>query len=183
MDLIVLVDEQDRVVGFGEKMEVHKQGLLHRAFSVFIFRNREQLELLLQRRHSTKYHCPNLWTNTCCSHPRPDEEIMVAAARRLKEEMNIEVELKYRGVFQYIAKFDNGLIENEVDHVFVGVCDLDMVSPNPEEVSEYRWESVQKIEYELRKNPENFTPWFGLALDLALEDREKQQYQRLCRIC
>lgn len=169
---LILVNDLDEVIGTEEKLKAHQLGLLHRAFSVFIFRDNAGLELLLQRRHPAKYHCGNLWTNTCCSHPRPGEAVAEAAHRRLKEEMGFEAALEPRGHFQYRADFANGLIENEVDHVFVGFANPENITPNPEEVSECRWVPVDQLRYELQEKPDSFTPWFSQALDLALIESE-----------
>lgn len=172
LDKVILVNERDEATGAEEKLKAHQDGLLHRAFSVFIFRDTHAgLELLLQRRHPGKYHCGNLWTNTCCSHPRPNETVMDAGLRRLMEEMGFEANLEPRGVFQYKAHFDNGLTEHEVDHVLVGFADPEKIEPNPEEVGEYRWAPIDQIKYELLENPDIFTPWFGQALEVALMEQ------------
>jgi isopentenyl-diphosphate delta-isomerase len=128
---VILVDEYDNPIGTAEKLEAHRESLCHRAFSVFILRNSNGLEVLLQQRAKHKYHSPLLWTNTCCSHPRPGEEVIAAGQRRLKEEMGLEIALKSLGSFHYIAHFDNGLTENEVDHVLVGYWNQEPIMPNP----------------------------------------------------
>lgn len=171
-DSVILVNAQDVEIGIEEKLKAHQLGLLHRAFSVFIFRDNGGLELLMQRRHPAKYHCGNLWTNTCCSHPRQGESILDAANRRLKEEMGFTADLEERGVFQYTAHFDNGLTENEVDHVLVGFADPEKIAPHPEEVSEYRFIPINQLKYELLENPDLFTPWFAQALEVALMEVE-----------
>lgn len=168
MTQIVLVNEKDEVIGYGDKMETHIKALLHRAFSVFIFRKSDKLEILLQKRDSEKYHCGNLWTNTCCGHPYPDESIEHAGQRRLFEEMGINISLKYKGVFHYTAKFENGLTENEIDHVLVGEYHNEVITPNPLEVSEYRWVTPEALKEEIKKQPNTFTPWLLPALELAL---------------
>src|SRR5689334_9028970 len=117
---VILVDEQDNPLGFAEKLTAHQQGLCHRAFSVFVLRKNPEWEILLQQRAQDKYHSPNLWTNTCCSHPLPGETIQSAAERRLKEECGISLPLTIIGRFHYIAELDNGLTENEVDYVLLG---------------------------------------------------------------
>jgi len=164
MEEVILVDEFDTPVGVMEKMEAHRKALLHRAFSVFIF-NRKG-EMLLQRRALSKYHSGGLWTNACCSHPRPDEDTSQAARRRLSEELGFAVPLEKIFDFTYRSEFDNGLTEYEFDHVYVGYYEQE-VSPNPEEVSEYRWLSPEAIEVELAAFPAHYTSWFHLALPLV----------------
>ena len=166
-ELVILVDEQDNPIGTAEKLEAHRQNLCHRAFSVFICRFRPELEILLQQRASDKYHSPNLWTNTCCSHPRPGEDTIEAGQRRLKEEMGIESSLKSLGSFHYIAHFDNGLTENEVDHVLVGMTDLDTFQPNPAEARAWRWVAVSELKKEMAQRPGDFTPWLARALTIV----------------
>lgn len=161
---VILVDENDNPVGTAEKLEAHRNNLRHRAFSVFIFKKQPDLQLLLQQRAQNKYHSANLWTNTCCSHPRPGEDIIKAGERRLMEEMGIEAELKSVGNFHYVAHFDNGLVENEIDHVLIGQSSTENFSPNPEESQAHRWISLVELEKEIKKNPEQFTPWFEQAL-------------------
>ena len=172
-DELILVDAQDQEIGTASKQEAHEKALMHRAFSVFIFRQTEQgCELLLQQRNLEKYHCGGLWTNTCCSHPRPGEETLEAGKRRLFEEMGFEVDLTYAGVFHYIAKFDNGLTENEVDHVLVGWYKDEMIQPNKDEVADYRWVSAAEIENQIKAQPKAYTPWFAQALSIALKEKE-----------
>jgi isopentenyl-diphosphate delta-isomerase len=147
---VILVDEHDHPLGTAEKLQAHQEGLCHRAFSVFILRinHAKNVEILLQQRAGTKYHSPLLWTNTCCSHPRPNEDIIAAGQRRLKEEMGIEADLESLGRFHYIAHFTNGLTENEVDHVLVGYCQDDEFHPNQNEVEAYRWISFFDLKHE-----------------------------------
>ncbi len=164
---VILVDEQDRPLGTAEKLTAHQQGLCHRAFSVFIFRQQPELKVLIQQRASHKYHTPNLWTNTCCSHPRPGEDTLQAGQRRLKEEMGIETVLKWAGSFHYIAPFKNGLTENEYDHVLIGTVTDEIIQFDPEEVQAYRWVNLQELQTELTQHPEKFTPWLQKALDIA----------------
>ena len=164
MEMITLVDRQDREIGSAEKMQAHRQGKLHRAFSIFVF-NRKG-ELLLQKRSPQKYHSRSLWTNTCCSHPRPGEAIGDAAARRLREEMGFGCALRWRFHFIYRAELEEGLIEHEFDHVFVGEYD-GPVTPDPEEVSDHRWISLVALQEEVRTAPEQFTVWFKIALARA----------------
>jgi len=164
---VILVDEQDGPTGIEEKLKAHQEGLCHRAFSIFIFQNAEDPYLLLQQRASCKYHSPNLWTNTCCSHPRTGEDIIQTGKRRLKEEMGIETELSWVSKFHYVAHFENGLIENEIDHVLVGNLQDEAICYNPNEVQAYRWIPLTQLKKELSDHPEKFTPWLAKALELA----------------
>jgi isopentenyl-diphosphate delta-isomerase len=159
---VILVSEKDEPIGIMNKLEAHQKGLLHRAFSVFLFNSKG--ELLLQQRSLFKYHSPGLWSNTCCSHPRPGENSLHAASRRLKEEMSIEAHLVPKTIFTYYSKFDNGLIEHEVDHVFTGIYDKDPII-NPEEVNDFSWKSMSDIHEEIKAHPEKFTSWFKIALE------------------
>jgi len=167
---VILINAADEPVGTAEKQFAHEKGLLHRAFSVFIFyRINESPELLLQQRAKNKYHAGGLWTNTCCGHPRPQETVLAAAERRLQEEMGLSIALKEIGTFQYTAYFDNGLTENEIDHVFVGFATSKKVTINPTEAENYRWIDLPTLEQELTKFSEQFTPWFALALPIAIK--------------
>jgi isopentenyl-diphosphate delta-isomerase len=156
---VILVDENDQEIGVMEKNSAHELGLLHRAFSVFIFN--EKNELLLQQRAATKYHSPNQWANTCCSHPYPNETLDDAASRRLKEEMGISCELHKLFSFTYKATMDNGLIEHEIDHVFVGNCEQNP-QPNPEEVAQFKWISINDLKKEMIDYPQQYTEWFKI---------------------
>ncbi len=161
MTEVVLVNTYDETIGTMEKMEAHKKPHLHRAFSIFIFN--EQNEMLLQRRALTKYHSGGLWTNACCSHPYPGESVEDAAKRRLMEELGIRTPLKKAFDFIYQAEFDNGLFEHEFDHVFVGTYQ-GALSPDPCEVSDYCYRSLEQIKQDLSRSPAAFTPWFKIAL-------------------
>ncbi len=165
MEYVVLVDEQDNPIGKMEKQQAHIEGLLHRAFSIFIFNSENKL--LLQKRASSKYHCGGLWTNSCCSHPRENENIQDAANRRLVEEMGMQCSLKPIFTFMYKAEFDNGLIEHEFDHVFFGESNQ-TPNINTEEVEAYRYISMDALQQEIKEFPEKFTPWFIIALDRVL---------------
>ncbi len=158
---VILVDEQDKAIGAGPKLEVHADGRLHRAFSVFVFNRAGQL--LMHQRAETKYHSGGLWTNTCCGHPRPGESVADAASRRLGEEMGFDCELIEIGVFTYRAELDHDLIEHEIDHVFTGRYDVDP-SPAPEEVQAWEWVEVADLRERLIAEPERFTAWFPFAL-------------------
>lgn len=149
-----------------EKMEAHEKAVLHRAFSIFIFNSKG--ELLLQQRAAHKYHSPLLWTNTCCSHPRPEEDTLKAAKRRLKEEMGLISSLKHAFHFIYKTPFDNGLTEHELDHVFVGTTDA-LPQLNREEVEDYRYSSLDILSDEMTQHPENFTSWFNICLPKVKE--------------
>lgn len=167
-EYVILVDEQDREIGLAEKLSAHEKNLLHRAFSVFVFRQTPQLELLLQQRGLDKYHSPGLWTNTCCSHPRQGEATLAAGERRLEEELGIKVSLKDVGWFQYNAHFPNGLAEHEIDHVLIGEAAPDVaITPNPQEVHAYRWITLADLQKEVAAHPDHFTPWLLKALALA----------------
>jgi len=161
MEQVILVNEKDQQVGVMKKLLAHEQGLLHRAFSIFIFNRKGQL--LLQHRAATKYHSGGLWTNTCCSHPSPGEELLDAANRRLMEEMGMTCSLKHLFSFKYKVNLDHQLVEHELDHVFVAVSDQ---TPrlNPQEADEYRYESPGILLEEIDQNPDEFTEWFKISL-------------------
>lgn len=169
IEQVILVDEFDHPQGTAEKLQAHREGLCHRAFSVFLYRNNHTIEVLIQQRAKEKYHSPNLWTNTCCSHPRPGEKILMAAERRLYEEIGVKLPLKTIGRFHYIAHFDNGLTENEVDHVVIGEIIDENIEPNPAEVQATRWISIPDLQNELSAHPEQFTPWLKHVLDTVVE--------------
>ncbi len=162
MDLnqVVLVDEQDNALGLCEKMEAHEKGLLHRAFSVFIFNKKG--DMLLQQRAREKYHSGGLWTNACCSHPAPGETTPDAAHRRLMEELGFDTSIHKVYDFVYRADFSNGLTEYEFDHVFAGEYE-DKPVPDPREVMDWCYKSVPLIAGELEQSPDKYTAWFRLA--------------------
>jgi len=157
---VILVNTKDEEVGFMEKMEAHQKATLHRAFSVFIFNNKG--EMLLQQRAAKKYHSGGLWTNACCSHPRPGEETAVAANRRLLEEMGFSVPLKKIFDFTYKTSFENGLTEFEYDHVYAGHYEGKIIV-NPEEVQDFCFKGMNEIKDSLQSYPQKFTAWFHLA--------------------
>ncbi|MRG46934.1 isopentenyl-diphosphate Delta-isomerase [Chitinophaga sp. SYP-B3965] len=163
---VILVNEQDEPVGTMEKLEAHQKGLLHRAFSVFVVN--PQGEMLLQQRALDKYHSGGLWTNTCCSHPLPGEDVLSAAHRRLMEEMGFDCPLKEVFSFTYRAEFDNGLTEHEFDHVFFGEYDGPVV-PDADEVEAVRYLSLDVIRRLLVEEPDSFTHWFHLAFPKMVE--------------
>jgi len=161
IEYVLLVDENDNDTGVMEKLQAHQKGLLHRAISVFVFN--DQNELLLQQRAAEKYHSPLLWTNTCCSHPRPGEVLIDAAHRRLMEEMNLACELTYGFSFTYRAVLEGGLIEHEFDHIFFGQTNS-LPDPSPAEVYSWKYLSLDDIEEEIKGFPERYTSWFKLML-------------------
>ena len=167
-EMVVLVDEKDQEIGLAEKMHAHQHGLLHRAFSVFILRKRnDDFEVLLQQRNSAKYHCGGLWSNTCCSHPRENEDIIVAGQRRLLEEMGLDMKLSVLDSFIYRAEFSNGLVEHEYDHVLLGFYNDEKINLNPEEVQDCRWISIPELQKQLINEPTLYTPWLQPALNVV----------------
>jgi len=163
---VILVNEQDEQTGTIAKMEAHRKALLHRAFSIFIFNNKG--EMLLQQRAMGKYHSPGLWTNTCCSHPRPGEDVEAAAGRRLKEEMGIDAPLHKIFDFIYRTEFDNGLTEFEFDHVYTGVYN-GQLNPDRQEVQDYCFRSMEDIGQDLQRRPEKYSAWFRIAFPKLLK--------------
>lgn len=161
-----MVNEQDEQVGAMEKIQAHRQALLHRAFSVFVFNDKG--EMLLQQRAAGKYHSGGLWTNACCSHPRPGEITGEAAVRRLKEEMGFEAKLYKLFDFIYKTEFDNGLSEHEFDHVFAGVYN-GAISPDKAEVQDYCFKSMNDIKESLLLRPDQYTVWFRIAFPMVKE--------------
>lgn len=160
-EFVVLVDENDQAIGLEEKLKAHQLGLLHRALSVLIFNSDKKL--LLQQRAAHKYHTPSLWANTCCSHPRENESLKDATNRRLQEEMGMIAELKPAFTFLYKADFDNGLIEHEFDHVWIGYSD-DYPIINTEEVADFKWLSLDEIDQDILEHPEKYTAWFKILM-------------------
>jgi isopentenyl-diphosphate delta-isomerase len=171
---VILVDKEDTPVGTAEKMEAHEKGLLHRAFSVFIFN--EKGEMLLQQRAKTKYHSGGLWTNACCSHPAPGETTADAAVRRLQEELGFATMVNKVFDFMYKASFENGLIENEFDHVFTGKYEGD-VHFNTAEVMNVSFKSLQEIKDSLKTDPQKYTAWFQIAFP-KIEEWWKKEFLR-----
>ena len=164
VEYVILVNNNDQPLGAMEKMEAHEKGMLHRAFSIFIFNS--EGKLLMQRRADEKYHSAGLWTNTVCSHPRTGEKILEAAHRRLKEEMGIDCDLEEVYSFTYKAHVGDGMTEHEFDHVFVGHSD-EIPVPDPEEVSEWKYVSLDWLLNDVKENPGDYTIWFAKILDQA----------------
>jgi len=158
MGQVILVNKKDTAVGAEEKMKAHLQGKLHRAFSVILFNKKG--EVLIQKRAKSKYHSPGLWTNTCCSHPKPGEDLKEAATRRLKEEMGISCNLKKVFNFIYRAKLGS-LTEHEFDHVFLGRFD-GKPKPSKKEVEDWQWIKLADLGTDIKKNPQKYTPWFRI---------------------
>lgn len=163
---VILVNEKDEQIGLMSKLEAHEKALLHRAFSVFIFNDKN--ELMLQQRALSKYHSPGLWTNTCCSHQREGESNLQAGTRRLREEMGFETPLQEKTSFIYKAPFDNGLTEHELDHIMVGYYN-EAPAVNKEEVESWKWMSLEKVKEDIGVNPENYTAWFKIIFDKFYE--------------
>src|SRR6266545_5866525 len=169
MEWVILVNEEDRAVGREEKIAAHAAGLLHRAFSIFVFDPSGRL--LLQRRASGKYHSAGRWSNTCCGHPRPEESLEGAAHRRLREEMGFSCPLTRIAAYRYRAALDNGLVENEVDHLLVGEFDGEP-SPDPGEAAEWRWVDPGAIRRDALSVPSRYTVWFPGCLEQVLAARK-----------
>jgi isopentenyl-diphosphate delta-isomerase len=163
---VILVNEKDEQIGTMPKLEAHEKAALHRAFSVFVFNHKN--ELMLQQRANHKYHSPNLWTNTCCSHQRVGETNIEAGKRRLQEEMGFVTELKDTISFIYKAPFDNGLTEHEFDHILVGYYNQEPLI-NAEEVSDWKWMSLEAVKNDMVANPRDYTEWFKIIFDKFYE--------------
>ena len=163
---VILVNEQDEKIGLMPKMEAHEKACLHRAFSVFVFNN--QNELMLQQRALNKYHSPGLWTNTCCSHQRDGETNIEAGKRRLQEEMGFVTNLEESISFIYKTPFDNGLTEHEYDHVLLGVYN-DTPNINKEEVADWKWMSLEDIKSDIKRSSSQYTEWFKIIFDRFYE--------------
>lgn len=166
-EIIICVDTNDNEIGYIEKMDAHVKGILHRALSIFIFNDKN--EVLLQKRYSGKYHSPSLWTNTCCTHPNKNENTIAAANRRLEEEMGFSCSLTEVFSFLYYVEFDNNLIEHEFDHVFFGRYNGN-IKINPLEVEDYKWISLDEILADLKRNPNNYTFWFKYIIDNHIDE-------------
>lgn len=163
---VILVDEKDRPLGLMEKLEAHRQGLLHRAFSVFVLNANN--ELMLQQRAHHKYHSGGLWTNTCCSHPRDGETVDDAAHRRLQEEMGFDCLIYKAFEFTYRAKLDKGMIEHEYDHLFIGRFSGEP-KINPDEVADWKWMNIKAVSNDIDENPDLYTAWFKIIYQRFLK--------------
>ena len=171
---VILVDEEDNQIGLMPKMEAHLKGKLHRAFSIIIFNS--DRKILLQKRASTKYHTPNLWSNTCCSHQREGEDNINAGKRRLNEEMGFVTNLYNFSSFIYRVEFSNGLIEHENDHIMLGVFD-GAPKPNPNEVDEWKWIDIDILVEDMQINPNHYTAWFMIIMNNYYESLKKWKLQ------
>jgi isopentenyl-diphosphate delta-isomerase len=163
---VIVVNEDDEETGLIGKLEAHSNDILHRAISVFVLNSSNQA--LLQQRADGKYHSAGLWSNTCCSHPKPGEETAAAAHRRLKEEMGFDCELEYLFPFRYRADVGGGLIENELDHVFIGWYN-GPITPSAEEVQDHKFIAISELLELVAREPQSFTTWFQLALPKFVE--------------
>ncbi len=159
---VILVNENDEQIGLMPKQEAHEKAILHRAFSVFIFNDNN--ELMLQQRALHKYHSPGLWTNTCCSHQRAGESSLEAGKRRLQEEMGFTSDINETTSFIYKAPFDNGLTEYEYDHILIGNYNEEPII-NIEEVASWKWMTMKSVKDDIKNNPENYTAWFKIIFD------------------
>jgi isopentenyl-diphosphate delta-isomerase type 1 len=181
-DQVILVDAEDTAIGEMAKLPAHEDGRMHRAFSIVIYRIQDDgvVEVLMHKRADTKYHCPGLWTNTCCSHPQPGHSLLDCADERLTQEMGMAADLNRIGTFTYRAEFDNGLIEYEIDHVFIGEFDGGPINPDPGEVSNIKWMTLDQVISDIKARPNHYTPWVAQVLDMtktAIMDRQKNQAQ------
>jgi len=162
MDKLILVDEKDNVINYESKEKCHDgNGILHRAFSIFIFNDKKQL--LIQQRSEFKKLWPLYWSNTCCSHPRPNDDYKESAERRLKEEIGISSKLKYLYKFKYEAKYKNIGSENEICDVLIGKSN-DWITPNPKEIADYKWMDLNQLKNDVNQNPGKYTPWFKIEV-------------------
>ena len=163
---VILVNENDEQIGLMPKLEAHEKALLHRAFSVFVFNDKN--ELMLQQRAAHKYHSPKLWTNTCCSHQRDGETNIEAGKRRLQEEMGFVTTLEESISFIYKAPFDNGLTEHEYDHILIGKFNNEP-NINTDEVLNWKWKSLEAIKEDMILHPKLYTEWFKIIFDKFYE--------------
>lgn len=158
---LILVNSDDEVVGYAKKLPVHEQGLLHRAFSIMVFNDKN--EVLIHKRAVNKYHSGGLWTNACCSHPLKGEPLETTLHHKLQEEMGFDCELAYKYKFIYKAEFSNGLTEHELDYVYEGHYN-GAVNPNPDEASAYKWVNLEDVKIDAEQNPQIYTEWFKIIL-------------------
>jgi isopentenyl-diphosphate delta-isomerase len=174
---VILVDAHDQPMGFAEKHFAHEQGLRHRAISIVIVRKNSagQIETLLQKRDAGKYHAPNCWSNSCCSHPMPGESIQAAASRRLKEELGIQLPLTYLDRLDYKTQVSKTMIEHEIDHIFIALDQGQVCQPNPVEVSDIAWVTLDRLKASLHSSQidESFSPWCGFVMSVVFRNQAK----------
>ena len=164
---VILVDEHDNALGTQEKLRAHQNGgQLHRAFSLFI--RDDQDRILLQRRAQNKYHCPGLWSNSCCSHPQPGMSLLRCAQKRLQEELGFNTPLRKIGTMTYHLPLSKGLTEREFDHIYLGRYD-GAVAPDPSEVQDYKWVRLIELEQDIQAHAENYTPWLLKILPVLID--------------
>jgi len=168
-EYITLVDENDYVIGKEEKLKAHEKGNRHRAFSILIINDHQQM--LVHKRESSKYHSGGLWTNACCSHPKHEEDLLEATHRRLKEEMGFDCSLKELFAFKYYHTFESGLIENEYDHVFLGIYNKEQIDPDPTEVEDYAWVDYNQLVKNVKSNKNQYTVWFQKIIEKIEKDQ------------
>jgi isopentenyl-diphosphate Delta-isomerase len=166
---IAIVNPNDKIIGYSDKLEVHLKGTMHRAFSIFVFNSKG--ELMLQKRALDKYHSPGLWTNTCCSHLPMDMKMEDAVHIRLQDEMGFDTDLQYVTKFHYNVTFENGLTENEIDHIFIGFFN-ENPKPNSEEVAEFKWVDLRDLKVDIDQNPSNYTYWLRHIVQNYFEEVE-----------
>lgn len=173
---VILVDSENQSIGTVDKLIAHSDGMLHRAYSVLVFRKKnDHIALLMQQRSKSKYHGGGLWTNTCCSHPRKENYLIEEAVERLYIELGIKIPLIEVGRFKYFAKLDNNMFEHEIDHVLIGCWVEQKIHPDPLEVSDYCWMNVHELQNKLIYEPQIYTPWLSQALNLALKSKHFAQ--------
>lgn len=165
-EMVVLVDENDRELGSEEKIKAHREGKLHRAFSILIFNS--EGKMLLQKRAKSKYHSGGLWTNACCSHPGPGELLEESAHRRLRQEMGFDCGLKELFSFAYRVKLGENLFENEYDHIFIGIFD-GKPKPDKNEADEWKWISTENLKEDISNNPQDYSRWFLMIMERIIE--------------
>lgn len=175
LEQVILVDKDDNAIGVEEKLNAHRLGLLHRAFSIFVLRKNPDLELLMQKRALGKYHSGGLWTNSCCGHPRPSESVMEAANRRLNEEIGLTLPLKEIGIFTYKADVGGNLREHELDHVLIGYWENQSIIVNPEEVEILKWRKIDEVLSAINNTPTVFTAWFKETLKIVINFTKKNR--------
>lgn len=171
-NMVIILNENGEEIGVEEKISAHKRGLLHRAFSIFIFNSKD--EVLLQKRAREKYHSGSLWSNTCCSHPAPGESILDAAHRRLKEEFGFDCPLFEVGDFFYKISFSNDLVENEHDYVIKGFYEGE-VFPDDREVEDYKWVLWDDLLKDIKKRPDIYTFWLKKIVSLMFKNKDDRR--------